>query len=498
MKKNPKRRWQDLSIRNKLLAAFALTSLLMFAINLFMYWQVNKTIKRIDEVYVSNVSLNQLSDAFIQVHSDVYAYLTVKSSDALENYYRSEQNYKEQIEQLNSDIVDSDMLMLEKNIRSMSQTYLAVAGEAVQAKRGRNVEKYKASYEESVGLYNYINTYVNRLSNLHFKSNASSYQILLRSLQYLEVVSSVILLAITLINVVILMLITRNITRPLARLAESAHLVGEGNFQAEVPQTDAKDEIGIVTRAFNKMVHSLKEYIDKTRESMEKERQMKERELLMETHLKDAQLKYLQSQINPHFLFNSLNAGAQLAMMEDAEKTCLFVERMADFFRYNVKKVSEDATLREEVASVDNYIYILNVRFAGDIHFSKTIEESALDQKVPSMVLQPLVENAVNHGIRNIDWQGTIHLDVRCEGGFVRVSIKDNGKGMTKERIDKVLRGGMRESSGTEDSTGIGMDNVISRLELYYNRKDLMQIVSEGENKGTEIIVLLPVDQIKG
>ena len=82
---------------------------------------------------------------------------------------------------------------------------------------------------------------------------------------------------------------------------------------------------------------------------MEKEQQMMERELLMENHLKEAQLKYLQSQINPHFLFNSLNAGAQLAMMEDAEQTGIFVEKMADFFRYNVKKGQEDATLGEEL-----------------------------------------------------------------------------------------------------------------------------------------------------
>ena len=86
------------------------------------------------------------------------------------------------------------------------------------------------------------------------------------------------------------------------------------------------------------MVESLGEYVVRTKESMEKEQQMMEKELLMKNHLKEAQLKYLQSQINPHFLFNSLNAGAQLAMMEDAEKTCIFVEKMADFFRYNVKR----------------------------------------------------------------------------------------------------------------------------------------------------------------
>ena len=91
---------------------------------------------------------------------------------------------------------------------------------------------------------------------------------------------------------------------------------------------------------YKRQVESLGEYVVRTKESMEKEQQMMEKELLMKNHLKEAQLKYLQSQINPHFLFNSLNAGVQLAMLEDAEKTCIFVEKMADFFRYNVKTVS--------------------------------------------------------------------------------------------------------------------------------------------------------------
>ena len=259
--------------------------------------------------------------------------------------------------------------------------------------------------------------------------------------------------------------------------------------------TDAQDELGTVTRAFNTMVENLDLYMARTKASMEKEQQMMERELLMENHLKEAQLKYLQSQINPHFLFNSLNAGAQLAMMEDAEQTGIFVEKMADFFRYNVKKGQEDATLGEELEAVDNYIYILNVRFAGDIHFSKEVDESLENVRMPSMILQPVVENAVNHGIRDIEWEGKIHLTVTGDADYIRISVKDNGKGMTQEQIEGVLSGNRERRNEQGDSTGIGMNNVISRLELYYEESGLMEINSEGEGKGTEAVIYIPVHE---
>ena len=486
------RRWKDVPLGRKVLLAVVSFMLLMLVINIILYSQINKTIRRMDTVYSSNVDLTELSDSLSDVQEALYAYLSVKTSDSLENYYKSEQTYRNLLENLGNQISSNPTMLLERNIRKMSESYLALAEEAVSAKRGRNVEKYKELYDSSQNLYSYINTYIDELNSQQFRNNSASYQTLREALEYLEISSLVLMTVMMGIGILMLFGITKGMIEPLTNLAETANLVGQGNFNVKMPPTDSLDEVGIVTRAFNTMVESLEEYIIRTTRSMEKEQQMMERELLMKNHLKEAQLKYLQSQINPHFLFNSLNAGAQLAMLEDAEKTCIFVEKMADFFRYNVKKGLEDASLEEELAAVENYIYILNVRFAGEIHFTRQADERIMDCRVPSMILQPIVENAVNHGIRNIDWEGCIHLEIMEEEGRIFIRIRDNGKGMSQERIQEVLSGQAGDGEEQSDSTGVGMNNVISRLELYYNQKNLVEIRSRGENKGTEVILKLP------
>ena len=487
-----RKRWKDVPLGRKVLLAVVSIMLLMLVINIILYSQINKTIRRMDTVYSSNVDLTELSDSLSDVQEALYAYLSVKTSDSLENYYKSEQTYRNLLENLGNQISSNPTMLLERNIRKMSESYLALAEEAVSAKRGRNVEKYKELYDSSQNLYSYINTYIDELNSQQFRNNSASYQTLREALEYLEISSLVLMTVMMGIGILMLFGITKGMIEPLTNLAETANLVGQGNFNVKMPPTDSLDEVGIVTRAFNTMVESLEEYIIRTTRSMEKEQQMMERELLMKNHLKEAQLKYLQSQINPHFLFNSLNAGAQLAMLEDAEKTCIFVEKMADFFRYNVKKGLEDASLEEELAAVENYIYILNVRFAGEIHFTRQADERIMDCRVPSMILQPIVENAVNHGIRNIDWEGCIHLEIMEEEGRIFIRIRDNGKGMSQERIQEVLSGQAGDGEEQSDSTGVGMNNVISRLELYYNQKNLVDIRSRGENKGTEVILKLP------
>ena len=486
------------SIRLKLVMVFAFTTGVVFFANMFMYYNINKSISTIDKVYVSNVGLYDLLDSLNNLQDYVYEYLNTKSTDSLENYYRSEQNYRSLVDGLKGDVTDNDMLLMQKNIKNMSETYLELVDRSVDAKRGRNIERYKYIYEEATAMYDYISTYINNLNNEQFKYNSSNYELLRMSLSYLEVISTSVLLVIMAFNVVLIVIVTRSITGPLMKLTEAANEIAAGNFEVDLVEVNSSDEVEIVTKAFNTMTVSIHQYIMKTKESMELESRMKEKELMMTNHLKDAQLKYLQAQINPHFLFNTLNAGAQLAMMEGADKTCLFIENMSDFFRFNMKSFDQDSTIRDEIKLVDCYIYILNVRFSGEIHFYKDIDESLVDVRVPSMILQPVVENAVNYGVRDIEYEGEIRMVVDQDEDYINITIADNGAGMDQSTIDRVMRtkleGGeiTREVNITKDSNGIGLGNVINRLRLYYDADDIFEIHSGGHNKGTEVVIHIP------
>ena len=482
------------SIQNRLSFAMVVVMVFVMCINFFIFEQIHTGVDRIDAVFSSNAAINDLSDTLNKLEGTVYEYLNTKGSKSLENYYRYEQDYRELLDELNDRNVDSEVKMLEKNIRRMSESYLDQTNETVQAKRGRNIEKYKTSYEKETQLYEYINSYIYKLNNLRFRMNSSNYQILLSSMDVLYRLALVVIFIVAAVGVAIIILVVRSMIRPLTQLSITAHEVARGNLNVPVLPVIREDEVGVVTRGFNQMLDSIRLNIRQQRESMEKQAQMKERELLMETHLKEAQLKYLQAQINPHFLFNCLNAGAQLAMLEDAERTGVFLEKMADFFRYNVRKMEDDALLWEEVEAVDNYIYILNVRFAGDIHYEKDVDEGIGDVRIPSMILQPLVENAIQHGIHDCMENGKVRMSIHRGVNVLEITVSDNGAGMTAEMIDKVMAGKARNNGEDRYSTGIAVGNVIDRLELYYKQKGLLTIESSGPGTGTSVHITLPVE----
>ena len=276
--------------------------------------------------------------------------------------------------------------------------------------------------------------------------------------------------------------LSRLLSRPLQQLETAMEQFEQDADHFAFQAVRGTREVQNLSDSFGHMVGRIQQLMTTVREE--------------EIVLRKTELKALQAQINPHFLFNSLNAAAQLAMMEGAENTCLFVQNMADFFRYNVRKMEKDTTLKEELELVDNYIYILNVRFAGEIHYTKQIDERVTGTMMPSMILQPLIENAVNHGIRELQGEGKIHLSVYSDDSMVCVKVEDNGVGIEPEVIEKIMRGESAHSHSQRDSAGIGMDNVINRLKRYYNMEHVIEI-RRREERGTEVVIYLKREDIR-
>lgn len=479
----------------RLICIFLLTSLLSLAMSLYLNTNINRSLEQINTIYTSNNHLNTMTETLNSLHGSILEYLEIKSTDSLNNYYYYAQQYQDLLSELNHQATDSASGAMEKNIYYISESYIQTADDAIEAKRARNTGKYRTAYAEATEYYNYLTSYIYSLNNQQFLTNSMNYQSLEVSLRLIERMNTLVTIAMALFNIFLVIVMVSQLTRPLLLLAKASNQVASGNFDVQLPPVKSDDELGVVTRTFGEMVVSLQQYIEKVKSSMKAEKEAQERELLMETHLKEAQLRYYQAQINPHFLFNSLNAGTQLAMMEDAERTYSFIQNMADFFRYSMKSLNTDVDLHEEIELVDNYVSIMNVRFSGDIHYEKSIRCDITGVRVPCMIIQPVVENAIGYGIRNISWEGKILLNVFREEQEIIIQVMDNGIGISQNRLEEIRQNRNVHDSSDKNSNGIGLGNVQNRLKLYYNKDNLFSIDSEGENKGTQVIIRIPVEE---
>lgn len=484
--------WNNRSLQVKLMSIFAFTLVFIIGVNVFMFVNVHTMVQRLEQIYVSNLNLDGLLSSLGDVQDSMKEYLDTKSTDSLEKYYRADQSYRGYLELLNTKPTDDKMLLAEKNIYNLSLSYLELVEDTVNAKRGRDVEQYSYYYEQAYDSVRVIETFIYSLNNARFKTNNNDYRALLTSMKYLEGINIAVLVLASILGVFLVSVVVSGITQPLRELSQAAKEVSDGHFDIEVEVKDSEDEIGILSAAFAQMLESIRSYVARIKVSIRKENAMKEKELMMESQMADARLKYLQAQINPHFLFNTLNAGAQLAMMEGAQKTTLFIENMASFFRYNISRLDEDTTIGEELELVDNYIYILNVRFSGEIHYHKNVDEDTTAIRVPSMILQPIVENAVNYGIRDVDHEKIIEVSCSSYDDYTEISVWDNGRGMEKSRIEEVLSDDYVPEKQPGGGNGIGIGNVISRLRLYYGKEGLLEIKSDGKDTGTEVLIKIP------
>jgi ligand-binding sensor protein/two-component sensor histidine kinase len=211
----------------------------------------------------------------------------------------------------------------------------------------------------------------------------------------------------------------------------------------------------------------------------------------LESLLRASELKALQSQVNPHFLFNTLNTIARLALLEGANQTQEIVYSLSDLLRNNLRDIEELRTVEDEIKYINDYLTIQKARFGDRIQAIIEIDPQLLAVAIPALSLQPLVENAIIHGIEPKKDGGCIHISGKSEGERVTIVVSDTGVGVAPERIRNMLRA-ERRTVTQGHSTGIGVINVHKRIQHYFGSQYGLNIDSKlGE--GTNVYMYLPL-----
>ena len=363
--------------------------------------------------------------------------------------------------------------------------------EVIEQKRGRKVQEYVRNYDDLLTMYSYINREINTVSLLGFRVQLEVYRNFLDFFRKLQLYGLLQIILATALAFSLLMRLVDTFAGPMAQLSSLAGKLSAGNFSIPDVHLSSVNEVNQVAEAFNQMKHNIHRYIEELREKKEFERQVMEekvRNLRMEQVLKRMELYTMQAQMNPHFLFNTLNTGVQLAIVEDADKTAEFMEKLAALFRYNIKDKQFFVPLQHELMGLEIYFSILKIRFPKTLRLVLDIEEEIADQyDCPAMVLQPLVENSVLHAFKRKEGKGTVHVSVSYEEPVLLMSVRDDGQGIPPETVKTLLTPHTHDYSIS--SHVMGLENVIQRCYFFYpDQKDVIVINSE-LGRGTEIVI---------
>jgi len=279
--------------------------------------------------------------------------------------------------------------------------------------------------------------------------------------------------------------LSRAVVRPLLRLAQASHSIAEGDFSSPDLPVKSSDEVGRLTGTFNQMKHAMAQQLT-TQQALHRE---EVRNLALEKDLEHTRLEVLKSQVNPHFLFNTLNMISCMARLEDASTTDQMIVHLGSLFRHNLRTKRQQITLEEELDGLEDYIYLQQMRFDGRITVEKSIRVQPAAVLVPSFMLQPVVENAYSHGLKSREEGGRILLRAWMQGKVLVLTVADNGKGMTPERLEQV-RKGIRNRKVRETDI-YGLYNVNERIRLNFGENYGITITST-YGEGTCVTVRLP------
>ncbi len=289
---------------------------------------------------------------------------------------------------------------------------------------------------------------------------------------YVLVAAILVIVALVLSN-----LISRNITRPLQQLRDSMARVQEGDFGAAEVEVTSRNEVGSLTRSFNVMTSRIQELMKQNIYEQQQKRK--------------SELKALQSQINPHFLYNTLDSIIWMAEGKKNEEVVVMTASLARLLRQSISNEEEQVPIGQEVEYARSYLTIQKMRYKDKLEFQIQVDAQIMGVPIIKLVLQPLIENAIYHGLKYKEGKGLLIVRGYREGENAVIQIRDNGAGMDEQTLAHIFE----KHKVNYRSNGVGVYNVQKRLQLYYGM-DYGITYSSRQGEGTTASIVIPMNVI--
>ena len=499
------------SLKSKLLLAFSSIVAIMCALSMYNVLLARRYSTEMNELFGQLSATTLVSVKLNEAHQSIANVINYKNPDLLpqaETLVRELVEYVKSIDPLlhKSAAAAGDPNLFYQYIQIQNLIYIYREKHSVLAAASVSEKARVVLYDNLYELKDLKGRIHEEITALLFRQTVATdtifaaYSKRIGSQIYL---SLAITLAVSALVLVFSVRTARRISRPVELLAKRALRAENGDF-GPVPRPEASfPEVDTLVEAFDSMILRIGSLIGEIEEKAALEKRFSEEQiktLRADNLLRSAELRLLQSQINPHFLFNAINTIVTLARIEEAEYTASLLDDMARILRYGLRTTKGMSTVGEELEIVRTYLRIQTVRFGSRMETRIDADPSCVAMPIPAMIFQPLVENAMNHGMEpkmgEVSLVVRVELDKSAEGtDYLLARVEDNGVGMDRQTLERLRGIALYPVSGSLDADAPegdhGVPNVLRRLRLTYRECGIG--IESSEGAGTVFSLRLPV-----
>ncbi|MCR5217146.1 histidine kinase [Treponema sp.] len=436
----------------------------------------NKIISNVSQANtIINTAANQLPDELWEIicgkkkfEYGMQYFMMDEISRGLQDMIPQSQS-KESREKLN--VAQRAEATLLKNINNLSE----------KMKSGSSVEDNERALDEIRTITNLFSDIMQEYIVIEIESGNKTNISFRNSSIILTIIQILITISAIFISIKSYISMSDAIQRPIANMEKFSTQVAEGELTArvDIPDVEELDKLALNLNTMTEQIDIL------MKKNLEEQK-----------NFQKAEMKALQAQITPHFLYNTFDTIVWLAEEEKTEKVVKLTKAFSEFLRISLSRGHEWITIQQELDHIKNYLTIQKIRYTDILNYSINADPELYNFKIIKLVLQPLVENAIYHGIKNKRGRGELTVNARWldeEKKFILFEVADNGAGFSPERLEEVSRELNEAESDSEKLSSVyGMYNVNKKLRLYYGRKNRGLMIESEKNKGSKISFIIP------